>query len=338
MPPNLFSELTPRQVAAFRSRAMAESSAELRRHPPARRYTLLAAFCHLRIQEIADNLVESLIQVIHRIGAKAERRVNKEIIAEYKRVEGKPTLLYRLAEVSLARPDESVRQVVYPAVNEQTLRDVVIEHQYSGKNYRQKVYIVMRGSYGYHYRRLVTAILNTLQFRSNNALHQPVIKALELLRQYADAPSSQKYYPANETVPLEGVFKGNWSELVVDPTKRGRRKRVNRIYYEMSVLQSLREKLRSKEVWVAGAHRFGDHDRDLPTDFETKRVQYYQALNQPTEADHFITLLKKKMHASLSQLDQEMPTNPHVKILEKNNGWIQLSPLEGKTECSQWNA
>jgi hypothetical protein len=245
LPPNLFDELTPRQVAAFRSRVYAESGAELRRHPPARRYPLLAAFCQSRSQEVADNLVESLLQAIHRIGARAERRVDKEIIAEYKRVDGKPNLLYRLAEASLAQPDGSVRAVVYPVVNEQTLREVVVEHQYSGKNYRQKVYTVMRGSYGW---RLVSALLNTLQFHSNNAVHQPVIKALELLRQYAEAPSTQKYYPANQNVPLEGLVKGNWLDLVIEPTKRGRRKRVNRLYYEMAVLQSLREKLCSKDI------------------------------------------------------------------------------------------
>jgi hypothetical protein len=38
------------------------------------------------------------------------------------------------------------------------------------------------------------------------------------------------------------------------------------------------------------------------------------------------------MQTSLTKLDREMPTNPSVKILEKNNGWIQLSPLEGKPE------
>jgi TnpA family transposase len=332
LPANLFATYTPHQLQLYRNRVLSETTQELRRHPPAIRYSLLATFCYLRAQEITDNLVELLIQTIHRIGAKAERRVDKQIIAEFKRVEGKPNLLFLVAQASLAKPEGSVREVVYPVVNEQTLKEVVVEHQYSGKNYRQKVYTVMHGSYGHHYRRMVPALLQALTFRSNNALHRPVIEDLELLKKYAEAPSTQKYYPANETVPLEGVVKGNWLALVVEPIKRGKRKRVNRIYYEMCVLQSLRESLRCKEIWVVGAHRFGDPDQDLPQDFEANRLSYFEALSQPGEAEPFITALKQKMEAALLKLDQNLPTNPEVKILEKGGGWIQLSPLEAKTE------
>ena len=120
LPKDLFKALTPRQLLLYRNRAAVEISQELRRHPPAIRYSLLAAFCFLRQQEITDNLVELLIQIIHRIGAKAERRVDKEIIADFKRVDGKPNLLFLVASASLAKPDQPVREVVYPAVSEQT--------------------------------------------------------------------------------------------------------------------------------------------------------------------------------------------------------------------------
>jgi hypothetical protein len=54
--------------------------------------------------------------------------------------------------------------------------------------------------------------------------------------------------------------------------------RVNRINYEICVLQSLRERLRSKEVWVAGAERYRNPDEDLPTDFAQRRVACYGGL------------------------------------------------------------
>jgi hypothetical protein len=61
----------------------------LRRHSPALRATLLAAFCHRRMQELTDTLVELLISLIHRIGAKAERKVEKELLDDLKRISGK---------------------------------------------------------------------------------------------------------------------------------------------------------------------------------------------------------------------------------------------------------
>ncbi len=46
------------------------------------------------------------------------------------------------------------------------------------------------------------------------------------------------------------------------------------------VLQALREKVRTKEIWVVGANRFRNPDDDLPTDFEQNRATYYDALHQ----------------------------------------------------------
>jgi hypothetical protein len=48
----------------YRQRASVEPPRELRRHPDPIRYTLVAAFCWLRSQEITDNLVELLIQIV----------------------------------------------------------------------------------------------------------------------------------------------------------------------------------------------------------------------------------------------------------------------------------
>ena len=41
---------------------------------------------------------------------------------------------------------------------------------------------LLRASYGAHYRRLLPALLDVLEFRSNNAAHRPVIRALDLLK------------------------------------------------------------------------------------------------------------------------------------------------------------
>jgi hypothetical protein len=54
--------------------------------------------------------------------------------------------------------------------------------------------------------------------------------------------------------------------------------KVNLLNYEMCVLQALREKVRTKEIWVVGANRFRNPDDDLPTDFEQNRATYYQGV------------------------------------------------------------
>ena len=80
-------------------------------------------------------------------------------------------------------------------------------------------------------------------------LAQPVLRALALVKKYAD--SKVLCYPADEEVPLEGVVRDSWQEAVVERDKDGNA-RVNRISYEICALQALRERLRCKEVWVRG--------------------------------------------------------------------------------------
>lgn len=64
----------------YRQRVLTEDIRELRRHPDAIHYTLLSAFFWLRSLEITDNLIELLIQIIHHIGVRAERKVQREIL------------------------------------------------------------------------------------------------------------------------------------------------------------------------------------------------------------------------------------------------------------------
>ena len=329
LPANLFTGVSPKVLQQYRQRASVEPPRELRRHPDPIRYTLVAAFCWLRSQEITDNLVELLIQIVHGINVRAERRVEKELIADFKRVNGKTNILFRMAEATLERPEELVKDVVYPVVSRQTLQNLVKEYKSTGSAFEEKVYVVMRASYLGHYRRMVPQLLTMLEFRSNNDMHRPVICALELLKKYQG--STQRYYSPEDEVLIDGVLKRRWRDLVVEVDKDGT-ERINRVNYEISVLQALRDKLRSKEIWVVGAKRYCNPEEDLPQDFEQERHTYYQTLKQPLEADTFIARLQQQMTEALSQLNQELPSNRQVKIKKQDKGLICVSPLTAQPE------
>lgn len=125
LPPDLFRGISPKLVKTYRQRTATETPYHLRQHPAAIRYTLMAAFCIQRSQEITDNLIELLIQIIQRIGSRAERRINKELVDDFKQVTGKTNLLFRIAEVAVAQPSGVIQNVIYPVVSQQTLRDLV---------------------------------------------------------------------------------------------------------------------------------------------------------------------------------------------------------------------
>jgi TnpA family transposase len=61
--------------------------------------------------------------------------------------------------------------------------------------------------------------------------------------------------------------------------------------------------------------------------------QYYQALRLPLDASNFIETLQQQMHEALTSFNSVLPTIPdQVRLLEKQGGWISLSPLPPQEE------
>jgi TnpA family transposase len=330
LPADLFAHARPHEIERYRQRVAVEAPFELRRHAEPFRLTALAAFAHLRGRSLTDGLVDLLIETIHRIAAHAERKVERELLDDLKRVTGKQNILFELADASLAQPDGVVREVVFPVAGEQTLRDLVKEWKATGPTYRTTLRTVIRNSYSGHYRRMVPKVLQALEFRSNNEGHRPVIRALELLRRHVD--TKLRVFPADEDVPLDGVVSGLWRDAVIE-TDAQDRQRVNRITYEICVLQALREQLRCKEIWVVGANRYRNPDEDLPANFEAERGPYYAALNLPIEADGFIEAIRAEMRTELSTFDAGLPSNADVRLGERRGkSWITLTPLDAQPD------
>ncbi|MEX0657874.1 MAG: Tn3 family transposase, partial [Egibacteraceae bacterium] len=256
LPTGLFDDVGPKVVAGWRGRAAVESPSHLRTNPEPLRLTLLAALLYEREREITDTLVDLLIATVHRIGARAEKKVTKELVKEFRRVTGKENILFKVAEASLATPEGTVRQVVFPAVSggERTLRELVAEFKASGPTYRRTVQTTLKASYTSHYRRGLIRLLDVLEFRSSNTTHQPVIEALAFIRRHAGA-GNITYYPLGEKIPAHRGLEGDWQDVLYRKDARGRQRTV-RMVYEVATFQALRDQLRCKEIWVVGTDRW----------------------------------------------------------------------------------
>ena len=332
LPDGLFADVAPKVIDGWRARAAVEAPSHLRRHAEPLTVTLLAALVHHREREITDTLVDLLIATVHRIGARAERRVTNDLINAFKRVTGKENILFSIAEAALAQPDDLVREVVFPAVSggEQTLRELVHEVRTKGPVYRRTVQTTLRASYTGHYRRGLIALLGVLDFRSNNTAHRPVIDALALITRYARA-GNLTYYPLGEAVPVHRGATGDWSDLVYRADTRGR-ERVTRMVYEVVTFQALREQLRCKEIWVVGAESWRNPDEDLPADFEQRRGENYGGLRKPLDPTVFIHDLRSEMTAALDELNTALPTLDWLDITDRASGAITLSKYDAAPE------
>lgn len=79
LPPELFADVAPKVLAAWRARAAVEAPSHMRTHPRELTVLLLAALVQEREREITDALVELLIATVHRIKARADSKVTKEL-------------------------------------------------------------------------------------------------------------------------------------------------------------------------------------------------------------------------------------------------------------------
>ena len=261
LPDTLFADVDPKWIAVYCQRATAEPPSDLKDHPDAIRYTLLAAFCQVRQMEITDQLIDLLIQIIHKIGTRAERKIDKAAVKDIRRIYRKHEMLVKMSRASLSDPQGQVKEVIFGVVSADKLQRVVDEHDAHPLTYRQEVAQIMNRSYGRHYRRMLSVILDTLQFRSNNPDYQPVLKALKVVEKYMTR-RNLSLYPLDEDIPLEGVVRPGWREVVV-VTQQGK-ERIRRLDYELCVLGMLRETLRVTEIWVEGANKYGNPDKADP--------------------------------------------------------------------------
>ena len=66
-------------------------------------------------------------------------------------------------------------------------------------------------------------LLEELTFHCSSTRHQPVLQALDVLQRHR---GKSPVFPRQEEVPLDGVVKDEWQDLVLDERHGGR---VNRI-------------------------------------------------------------------------------------------------------------
>jgi predicted ABC-type transport system involved in lysophospholipase L1 biosynthesis ATPase subunit len=84
---------------------------------------------------------------------------------------------------------------------------------------------------------------------------------------------------------------------------------------------------------VVGANKYRNPDDDLPKDFEDKRTEYYEALGHPEKAEEFVNTLRQQMIDALTLFDQALPKlSSQVRILDRQGGWISLTPLTAQSE------
>ena len=148
---DVFSGLPWKVLQLLKRRATNETATERQEHPDFIRYGLMESFLYVRSSEVTDDITRMAVELIQRLDKTLREQIFRELLADVARVEGKMQILSRVAEAVVEQPDGIVRDVIFPAVKEETFRDLIAEFRASSPQLRSLRQNVMERKFARHH-------------------------------------------------------------------------------------------------------------------------------------------------------------------------------------------
>ena len=129
--------------------------------------------------------------------------------------------------------------------------------------------------------------------------------------------------------PLSFVPK-RWSKYVVGKDA-GATVIVKASAYELALLTTLNERIKSGDVTLVGSRRWGDfEDYLIPVEqWERERTEHYRVLQLPIIADEFVEQLQKRLATVTREVDDRVPQNQWLTI-DAERQHFPLAALRGQ--------
>lgn len=292
---------------------------EIRRMGEPAQIGMYAVFLSNRTADFIDALVETLIDAVAKIQRSAETKVAKAVGRKAQQVYNKETLLRDILSAALSNPERPIGDVVFGMMKREDIARL-IDDKPEKSTWAEDVFTIMRSSWASYYRPMLHTLLATVEFASGNSHHRPLLNALDWIQ--VQQGSKTRFHVKRDTIVLNGVVPPKYRSAVID--SRGY---LDRHAYELCAVLSLREKLRSREIWVPGAEKFKNPDDDIPDDFEIERAAYYQELGLSEDAKAFTKQIKAELEEQLLAFNNELPRNEKVRVAWTSKPKFLITPL-----------
>jgi plasmid stability protein len=292
---------------------------EIRRMNEAAQISMYAVFLSHKTADFTDALVETLVDAVAKIQRSAEAKVAKAVGRTARKVYSKETLLRDILAAALDSPDRPIGDVIFGMIAKEDIVKL-IDNKPERSTWAEDVFSIMRSSWATYYRPMLHTLLATVEFESGNSHHRPLLKALNWIS--AQQGSKTRFHVKKDAIILGGVVPPKYRSAVIDEGGY-----LDRHAYELCAVLSLREKLRSREIWVLGAEKYKNPDDDIPDDFETERAGYYEELGLSEDAKAFTKQIKAELEEQLLAFNTELPANEKVRVAWTTKPKFIITPL-----------
>lgn len=324
LPSQKIADLSPVWLTKVERRMNRQDPSDLRRSSDVKQVGLYAAYLFRREIQITDSLIDALINAVHKIRTNAENRMKVDLGNNIKSVYDNEKLLKMILRESIVRPNAKVKDVIFPIISAPDA--MLIVNQKRGKmDVSTEKFGRMHQSWKSHYRSILRDILSAIQFRSNNISYRPIIDALNWISVNFDRRTRIIY--GRDDIPIEGVIPNKWRSAVI-----GSDNTIDKYSYELCTILELREKLRSREIWVRNSKKYRDPDADIPKDFAEKRLEHFKLLGLEQSSSQFIKSVRHELEVQLLALNAELPANQYVNVEWSAQPKFSISKLKPQKE------
>ena len=299
----------------------------LARFAPQRRWALLAAYLPELLADLTDQALDMLDKILGELLRKGERKQEARFQTNAKVINGYLTVLIAASDALLAarRDGRDPYTAVFEAVPEETLAETIASSKQLVRPLDLNARDLISREYA-HARGTLLALADTLTVRAVQGIH-PALEALDHVRRvgaHHRRVTRRRQTLAGVAVeaPL-GQVTDRWRRLVFE----GRRG-LNAAFYELAALESLKDGLRSGDLYVVGSRRYASFESYLlPKDrWVQLRTEDQTRLVLTGTADAYLERRGQRVTELLRTLQRDLGELEGL-ALDKD-GELHLTPLD----------
>jgi len=302
----------------------------LRRFEPAKRYAVLICTLEAALAEATDALVEMQDKLITRVHNRARKH----------RAE-----LLHATDAAKARAVSVLEDLGALVLDEHGVPDAALRARIYERHPREEIGLLVEGCRGlregdpgshlgfvgrWHAatRQYSPALLDAAPLRF------PPGSKLGLAVEHLRRVNREGRRKLGDDAPL-GFLPPRWRRHVLQPpTRPGEERAISRPHYEVAVLSTLNERVKSGDVIVEGSRRWADFDDYLipQATWDAERLDHYAALGLPTDPDVFVTGLDRELKAVTEAVEARLATNAALTIDARRGRFKLARPKRGDAE------
>jgi TnpA family transposase len=297
----------------------------LARREPERRYPILLALLAETVVDVLDEVVLLFDQALSGRESNARTKLTEELAERARSGEDRQALLDEILAIALDLdiPDAEVGVLVRGQIGMERMRAAWAARR--ERLPRDHGHLAMVHESMSYVRQFAPHVLGAVRFAGGPGTGELLAAIGVLCELYATGARKVPADAPSGFVPIR------WAGYLRTATEAGD-VTAYRHYWELCVLLSLRDGLRSGDVFVPGSRRYADPALSLLTEeqWAPRRAEYCQLVGKPADAATAITAVTAELHTALADLDAQLAAGRPGQIRLNEDGELIIPPLSAE--------